>query len=158
MTCVITAATGNIGSRVVQHLIAKNIRPRIFVRDGAKARGRFGDQVDIAIGDLDDPKALKSALERGDSLLVINTGPAIAARDALAARLAREVGIQHLVKLSALSAAQAIAIGGWHARGETAIRASGVAFTIVQPAGFMSNALHWAPSIKVTRCGPSIHR
>jgi uncharacterized protein YbjT (DUF2867 family) len=36
----------------------------------------------------------------------------------------------------------------WHVRGEAAIRTSGIAFTFVQPSGFMSNALFWARSIK----------
>ena len=148
MTYVITAATGNIGSRVVEHLIAQGIRPRIFVRDPDKAHGRFGDRVDMVSGDLDDPRALQSALREGDSLVLINTGATLAERDARAAQLARQAGVRHLVKLSALSAAQAIAMGGWHARGEAAVRESGIPFTIVQPAGFMSNALHWAASIK----------
>ncbi|HVW70844.1 MAG TPA: NAD(P)H-binding protein [Steroidobacteraceae bacterium] len=148
MAYVITAATGNIGSRVVEHLIAGGIRPRVFVRDSQKARNRFGDRIDLVTGDLGDANALKSALEKNDSLLVINTGPELAARDALAAGVAQEVGIRHLIKLSALSAPQAISVGAWHARGEAAVRASGVPFTIVQPAGFMSNALHWASSIK----------
>lgn len=38
--------------------------------------------------------------------------------------------------------------GVWHASGESAIRASGIPFTFVQPSGFMSNALFWAGSIK----------
>ncbi len=148
MAYVVTAATGNIGSRVVEHLIAGGIRPRVFVRDGHKARSRFGDRIDLATGDLGDAGALRSALEKNDSLLVINTGPELAGRDALAASVAQEVGIRHLVKLSALSAPQFISVGAWHASGEAAVRASGVPFTIVQPAGFMSNALHWASSIK----------
>ncbi len=45
----------------------------------------------------------------------------------------------------------------WHARGEAAIRASGVPFTFVQPSGFVSNALYWAKTIKeegVVRTAP----
>jgi len=40
-----------------------------------------------------------------------------------------------------------LAIGAWHERGQAAVRASGVPFTFVQPTGFMSNLLAWAPSI-----------
>jgi uncharacterized protein YbjT (DUF2867 family) len=43
---------------------------------------------------------------------------------------------------------QGIGTGVWHAAGESAIRASGIGFTFVQPAGFMENALEWARSIK----------
>ena len=41
-----------------------------------------------------------------------------------------------------------VGTGVWHARGEAAIRKSGIPFTFVQPSGFMSNALFWAPLIK----------
>ena len=38
--------------------------------------------------------------------------------------------------------------GPWHARGEVAVRESGVAFTFIQSAGFMLNALGWSDSIR----------
>ena len=41
-----------------------------------------------------------------------------------------------------------IGTGPWHARGEAAVRESGVAFTFIQAAGFMSNALGWSDSIR----------
>lgn len=47
-----------------------------------------------------------------------------------------------------MDAQHGLAMGAWHAQGEAAIRASGITFTFVQPAGFMSNALGWATSIK----------
>jgi uncharacterized protein YbjT (DUF2867 family) len=56
--------------------------------------------------------------------------------------------VKHLVKLSSMDVEQGLAIGAWHERGEAAIRKSGVPFTFVQPTGFMSNLLAWAPSIK----------
>ena|ERR1700678_1401246 len=43
---------------------------------------------------------------------------------------------------------QNVGTGVWHAQGESAIRASGIPFTFIQPSGFMSNALFWARSIK----------
>ncbi len=43
---------------------------------------------------------------------------------------------------------QGLAIGAWHERGEAAIRASRIPFTFIQPTGFMSNLLAWAPSIR----------
>jgi uncharacterized protein YbjT (DUF2867 family) len=55
MAILITGATGNVGSLVVGRLLARGCRPRVFVRDGGKARGRYGNQVDVAIGDLTDP-------------------------------------------------------------------------------------------------------
>jgi len=148
MTCLITGATGDVGSRVVELLLRRGDRPRVFVRDAHKARVRFGDRVDVLVGDLADPTALREALEGVDELFLVNSGPEIAARDEVAAKAAKAGGVKHLVKLSSMDVEQGLAIGAWHERGEAAIRASGVPFTFVQPTGFMSNLLAWAPSIR----------
>jgi uncharacterized protein YbjT (DUF2867 family) len=44
MKYLITGATGDIGSKVVELLIHRGERPRVFVRDGDKARKWFGDR------------------------------------------------------------------------------------------------------------------
>ena len=148
MTFLITGATGDVGSRVVDHLIERGERPQVFVRDSAKAQARFGDRVEVVVGDLGDPPSLRAALEGIDALFLVNTGPTIPARDEAAANAARVTGVNHLVKLSSLDVEQGLAIGAWHERGEAAIRASGLPFTFVRPSGFMSNLLAWARSIK----------
>lgn len=62
MTYLITCATGDVGSRVVDSLLAFGDRPRVFVRDETKARFRFGDRVEVFTGDLTDAASLQSAL------------------------------------------------------------------------------------------------
>ena len=148
MTFLITGATGDVGSRVVERLMERGERPRVFVRSSAKAQARFGDRVEVFVGDLGHPSSLRAALEGIDALFLINTGPNIPARDEAAAYAAKTAGVKQLVKLSSLDVEQGLAIGAWHERGEAAIRASGVPFTFVRPSGFMSNLLAWAPSIK----------
>lgn len=148
MTYLITGATGDVGPRVVECLLQRGQRPRVFVRNETKARSRFGERVDIFVGDLADPASLKPALEGVDALFLVNTGPQIPALDEAAAKVAKAAGVKHLVKLSSMDVQQGLAIGAWHERGEAAVRASGVPFTFVQPTGFMSNLLAWAPSIK----------
>jgi uncharacterized protein YbjT (DUF2867 family) len=149
MVYLITGATGNVGSLVVERLIARGDRPRIFVRDLDKARARYGDRVDIFAGDLADAETLMPALAGADTLFLVNTGPELAAHDELAAKTAKAAGVKHLVKLSSYDAReQNIGTGIWHAAGEAAIRASRIPFTFVQPSGFMVNALWWARSIK----------
>jgi uncharacterized protein YbjT (DUF2867 family) len=148
MNYLITGATGSVGSRVVERLLERGERPRVFVRDAEKARTRFGDCVDIAVGDLANAGSLLAALEGVDALFLVNSGPELASRDGAAAKAAQTAGVKHLVKLSSMDAQKEIGTGAWHTRGESAIRASGIAFTFVQPAGFMSNALEWAKSIK----------
>jgi uncharacterized protein YbjT (DUF2867 family) len=148
MIHLITGATGDIGSRVVERLLERGDRPRIFVRDLEKARARYGDRVDIAVGDLAHAESLLAALEGVRALFLVNSGPELANRDAAAANVAKAAGVKNLVKLSSMDARQKVGTGLWHAQGESAIRATGISFTFVQPAGFMSNALGWVPSIK----------
>jgi len=148
MIYLITGATGDVGSKVVERLIQMGQRPRVFVRDETKARSRFGDRVDIAVGDLADEASLRAALEGIDALFLVNSGPQIPVRDEAAANAAKAGGVQHLVKLSSMDVEQGLAIGAWHEQGEAAIRRSGIPFTFVQPTGFMSNLLAWAHSIK----------
>jgi uncharacterized protein YbjT (DUF2867 family) len=152
MTYLITGATGNIGSLVVERLLARGFRPRIFVRDVLKARARYGDRVDIFVGDLADSTTLTPALSGTDAILLINSGHELAARDEASAQAAKRARLKHLVKLSSYDAReQNVGTGVWHARGESAVRASGIPFTFVQPSGFMSNALYWAGSIMTDR-------
>ena len=148
MEFLITGATGDIGSKVVELLIQKGERPRVFVRDLHKARARFGDRVDVFVGDLADPNSLATALQGVDEFFLVNSGPQLSERDEAAATAAKAARVKHLVKLSSMDVQHGLAIGAWHERGEAAVRASGVPYTFVQPSGFMSNLVAWAPSIK----------
>ncbi len=149
MIHLITGATGNIGSLVVDRLLAMGIRPRVFTRDAEKAKGRFCDRVDIVVGDLEDDASVERSLAGVDVLFLVNSGAGLERRDEAAAAAAKAAGVRRLVKLSSIDARQQnVGTGVWHARGEAAIRASGVPFTFVQPSGFMSNALYWAGGIK----------
>lgn len=151
MTYLITGATGDIGSRVVQHLLKRNIRPRVLARDEAKARLLFGERVDVFAGDLAEPASFREALKGVDAMYLVNVGPEIPQRDEAAAVLAKAMGVKKMVKLSSLDVEHGLAIGAWHEKGEAAIRASGIRFTFVRPTGFMSNLLAWAHSIKTER-------
>jgi len=147
MTYLITGATGDVGSKVVKQLLQQGERPRVFVRDVAKARSQFDDGVDIFVGDLRDSFSLERAFQGVDDLFLVNSGPRIPELDRLAAQTAKTVGVQHIVKLSSLDVQQHLAIGAWHELGEKAIRTTGIPFTFVRPTGFMSNLLAWRHSI-----------
>jgi uncharacterized protein YbjT (DUF2867 family) len=139
---LITGATGNVGSLVTERLIARGVRPRVFVRDAGKAKARYGENAVIRTGDLGDAASLSRALACVDVLFLVNSGHELAALDALAADTAKAAGVKRLVKLSSYDAReQNVGTGVWHAAGETAIRDRGVPFVFVQPSGFMSNAL-----------------
>jgi uncharacterized protein YbjT (DUF2867 family) len=146
---LILGATGNIGSRVAKRLAESGGRPSVFVRNAKRARALFGDDVDIHIGDLDRPGAsLATALAGVDGVFLVSDGVDLATRDRTVSLAARNAGVRHVVKLSTLDVRTGIGTGPWHARGEAAVRDSGVAFTFIQAAGFMSNALGWSESIR----------
>lgn len=147
MTYLITGATGDIGSKVVKQLLQSGVRPRIFVRDAAKAHAMFDGSVEAFVGDLSDSASLERALQGIDKVFLVNSGPRIPVLDELAAKAAAQAGVRHIVKLSSADVQQHLAIGAWHEKGEDAIRNSGVPFTFVRPTGFMSNLLAWRHSI-----------
>lgn len=145
MTCLITGATGNVGSLVTERLLDRAERPAVFVRDRKKAERLFGDRVEIRVGDLAD---ISGALADVSELFLLNSGPELEVHDRAAALAAKAAGVRHVVKLSTLDVSTGIGTGPWHARGEDAIRESGVAFTFLRSSAFMSNALGWAYSIE----------
>ena len=149
MKYVIVGATGNIGSRVTRRLIARGERPSIFVRNARKAKALFGAQADIHVGDLDKaPSSLPNALEGANGVFLVSDGPNLDIHDRTVALAAKSAGVGCLVKLSTLDVRTGVGTGPWHARGEAAVRESGIAFTFIQAAGFMSNALGWSDSIR----------
>ena len=148
MKYLITGATGDVGSRVTEMLIERGERPRIFARDSKKAQARFGERVEIFVGDLVDIASLKPALKGVDALFLVTTGPEIPSLDEDTATIAKATGVRHLVKLSSMDVAQGLAIGAWHEQGEAAIQASGIPFTFVRPSGFMSNLMAWTHSVR----------
>jgi uncharacterized protein YbjT (DUF2867 family) len=154
-TYLVTGATGNIGSRVVERLLRGGERPRVLVRDAAKAARRYGDRVDVRVGDFDDSASLSAAVDGVDVVFLVTAGADLAEKDKRAADVAKSAGVRLLVKLSTDDVAHGVGTGVWHREGEAAIRDSGVGFVFVQPSGFMDNFLNWADAIKadgVIRC------
>ena len=154
-TYLVTGATGNIGSRVVERLLARDEQTRVFVRNGDKATSRYGDRVDVRVGDLADPTALARAVDGVDVVFLVTTGVDLAEKDKLAASVAKLAGVRLLVKLSTDDVEQGVGTGVWHREGEAAVRDSGIGFVFVRPSGFMDNFLNWADAIKtdgVVRC------
>jgi len=68
--------------------------------------------------------------------------------------VARRAGVRHIVKLSVLGGAAfegtSDPIARWHHAAEGVIKESGLAWTLLRPGRFMSNALQWAAMIRET--------
>jgi uncharacterized protein YbjT (DUF2867 family) len=60
---------------MVKQLLKRDIRPRVLVRDQAKAASLFGDRVDVVAGDLAEPSDLRRAFDGIESIYLVNVGP-----------------------------------------------------------------------------------
>lgn len=142
---LVTGGTGRIGRHLLRVLAEKGVPARALSRD--PDRGEALPGIEWAAGDLADPASLGSA---GDAfagverlfLLTGNVG-AMVRLQTNALRVAREAGVLHVVKLSALGASNhsKSLIGLWHWVVERELRASGMAWTILRPHHFMQNFL-----------------
>jgi uncharacterized protein YbjT (DUF2867 family) len=142
---LVTGATGNIGSALVRELHACGAGPlRGLTRDAARAT--FPDGVEAVEGDFGVPESWERALDGVRSLfLVSRLGP-----DAQLIEAARLAGVEHVVLVSSITvqthphlgpAAENLAV-------ERLLKDSGMAWTILRPTQFASNALMWSASIR----------
>jgi uncharacterized protein YbjT (DUF2867 family) len=68
---VVTTPTGQIGSQVVQNLLAANEAVRVIVRDPARLAADVRARVEIVQGSSDDQGVLMRALEGAESLFLV---------------------------------------------------------------------------------------
>ena len=137
---LITGATGNVGAKLVDDLLAHGESVRVFVRDPQKAE-RWRGKVDVARGDFTDPASFTRALDgvRGVFLML----------GADVATAVRAASRPKLVFLSTIAAQDTpLQVGRVHREVEEAIEQSGLPHAFVRPGDFMSNAFLWVESIR----------
>jgi uncharacterized protein YbjT (DUF2867 family) len=130
---------------LVTQLASANHGVRALVRS-PKGIARAAN-VETVVGDLGRPESLAPALEgvRGVFLLGgYRDMPGLLAE-------IRRAGVEHVVLLSSRSVVggdPSNAIVQMWMTSEEAVRSSGVAWTLVRPSGFASNALRWLPQLR----------
>jgi uncharacterized protein YbjT (DUF2867 family) len=141
---LVTGATGQVGRPLVEQLNSYGCRVRALSR--RPERAGLPNGVEVLGGDLTDAHRLGPALAGVDALYLW------AAEDhgATALDAARRANVRHVVLLSSLSVEDFAdtPIAAFHVRAEEAVRHSGMAWTILRPGVFASNALDWAPAIR----------
>lgn len=148
MMILVTGATGTTGGEVARQLIAAGHTPRLLVRQPHKA-SHFQGKAELVQGDLDDAASLLGAMKGVEKLYLVTAGVGLPQREAGVVEAAKQAGIRHVVKLSVIGAEQPeLTFSKWHAESEKSLMASGLAWTMLRPGNFMSNALAWAQSIK----------
>ncbi|MFB8351327.1 SDR family oxidoreductase [Streptomyces niveus] len=142
---LVTGATGNIGSTLVRELQESGAGPsRALTRDISRAE--FPAGTEAVEGDLARPASMKAALEGVRSLfLVSRIGP-----DAEIIRAARSAGVEHVVLVSSITVRTHPHLGPAEENlsVERLLKDSGMAWTILRPTQFASNALWWAAAIR----------
>ncbi|GAC1523040.1 MAG: SDR family oxidoreductase [Polyangiales bacterium] len=145
---LVLGSTGTVGGEVARQLIAAGEKPRLLVRDKGKAKA-FEGKAEIVEGDLDRPDTLAPAMKGIDKLFLLATGTNMPELEAKAIDAAKKAGVKHVVKLSVISAdTPQLALAKWHAQGEKHLVDSGLAWTMIRPGNFHTNALGWASTIK----------
>lgn len=152
---LVAGATGKTGSLVVAELQAQGYAVRAFVRSTAKAAERLGPDVEAVQGDLRDPDSIAAAMDGvgavinaagagGNSDDENNTPERVDFEGARnLAEAAAAVGVEQYVLVSSRGATHDDHVLNrmfnnvliWKRRGEEAVAASGVPYTIVRPGG-----------------------
>nr|WP_051393752.1 NmrA family NAD(P)-binding protein [Glycomyces arizonensis] len=123
---------------------------RIPTDHGANRRAEGGHAVsEYAIGDFDDPASLAAAMVGVDRVFLASPGAQAVEGEQPMIRwernvidAAKDAGVQYIVKLSIWNAAPGRPMSeGGHGVTETYLKSSGIAWTMLQPGGFMQNFL-----------------
>ncbi|MFI2780890.1 NAD(P)H-binding protein [Streptomyces sp. ALB3] len=142
---LVTGATGNIGSALLKELHARGVGPlRGLTRDAARAV--FPQGVEAVEGDFAEPASLKPALKGVRSLFLVPRPGS----DADILEAARQAGVEHVVLVSSITVQTHPHLGpaGENLAVERLLKETGMAWTILRPTQFASNALMWTASIR----------
>jgi uncharacterized protein YbjT (DUF2867 family) len=149
---LVAGATGGTGQQIVGKLKSADYAVRVLVRDAAKARDLFGDSVEYAVGSTLDPATLTPAMI-GVQAVVCATGTRNPVGDDRPERVdyegvsnlaaaARSAGVNRFILISSAMVTHSEhplnnfgRVLDWKLKGENAVRASGLAYTIIRPGG-----------------------
>jgi uncharacterized protein YbjT (DUF2867 family) len=163
LTVLVTGITGNQGSHVASHLLARGHRLRALVRNSEspqvqewRAKG-----VDPVVGDFENRSSLERAAQGVDAMFLMSTpareGSREAAQGIAAVDAARSAGVPWLVYSSVACADRKTGIPHFDTKFavEEYLRRSGVPFAIDAPTAFMENFVspYSLPGLREGRLG-----
>jgi uncharacterized protein YbjT (DUF2867 family) len=142
---LVTGATGNVGGELVSALAGAGQPVRALTR--ASREQDFPPGVQSVTGDLNKPQSMGNALTGAEAMFLYPGYQDLAGTLAQA----RQAGVRRVVLMSGSSAASGDtgnAVSRYMIESEEAVRASGLAWTLVRAFGFMSNTLQWVPQLR----------
>lgn len=147
-TFLVIGGNGRVGREVVTQLLDAGHGVRALVRSEPKVDALRRSGVEILRGDMDNAEALRSAVEGIRALYVATSDPEESVEQMRRfVGIAREAGVEKIVRLSAMSADPDAAsdLSRRHGLRERALEESGLAWTHLRPTWFMQMMLEYAP-------------
>ena len=148
---VITGASGQVGREVVRGLDGTGVHLRLAVHNRASAAPMIGRDIEAVEMNFADAGSIERAFSGADYLFLLTPNAEQSVQWAKQAiDIARQVGISHIVRLSAMGAENdpPVRLLHWHYEVEQYLQNSGVPFTILRPNAFMENFLYQVDAIR----------
>jgi uncharacterized protein YbjT (DUF2867 family) len=141
MKVLVIGGTGTVGSQVVRELLTRGVEVSVLTRSAEKA-GKLPRGARGVIGDLLDPRAVRSVFTGQEGVFLLNPVSATETHEGLMALNGiRMAGVKRLAYLSVhnVDAAPHLPHFGSKIALEIALKASGVPVTILRPNNYYQN-------------------
>ena len=153
MNLLITGASGNIGTQLIKLVTNKGhqVTALLHRSEESKVAILTDQQVKVVYGDLNDVESLNKALSGIDkAYMLIPSVPNMVQLASNFIAAAKNQKVKHIVKQSVLGADvnATVDIPKFHAISDEELKKSGIAYTIIQPSGFMQNFIGSADNVK----------
>ncbi len=151
---LVSGASGRVGQPLVAALLAAGHGVRVVTRRGVAASQLKAAGADVVLGDLQASRTVDKALRGVKRLfLLTNAHPDMPRLHRQVVDAAAAHGVEHIVRLSTRGAGlgSRVNVRRWHAEADEHLRASGVAWTILQPDLYQQTLLRWAPEVAARR-------
>lgn len=153
---LVAGASGQTGKLVVEQLVAEGYTVRALVREPGKANGTFPAGVQLVAGDVKDPASLAPAM--AGMTYVISAVGAKSGKGPDRPEMIDYQGVKNLVDAARVAKVRQFVLVSsrgvtqddnplnkmfgdvlkWKLKGEDALRASGIPYTVVRPGGLLN--------------------
>ena len=141
MKILVTGGTGHVGSAVINELVKRNANVRALVRK-QEASGTMPKGVEVVVGDLLDPVAVRKALDGVDKLYLLNAVvPDELTQGLIAYDLAKKLKLKQIVYHSVFKVEEFKDVPHFASKLaiESALHEFNLPFTVIRPNYFYQN-------------------